>query len=202
MQRKKLNSRAQEVPRKWELREVKDADVIHISWSFTNPRDIPYGLEERRWDPIEYGTARLQEVLQKGGGLSQEQIMKQRPGIMDTGEHLREIKHCQGGVKLIAQLLSREWKVADAWWELRESEQSKVNKKGHKKFRVHLVFIRKGEEKKLKDITIKGIHRLRVATWICHPWDDTRINKTVTVNFTFMQKGTPPEMEVVLPTPS
>ena len=56
-----------------------------------------------------------------------------------------------------------------------------------------------GEEKIVKEITEKGLLRLAYMTWVCHIWDNTKVNNGVTVNFTFMQKNTPHETVIVLP---
>ena len=192
-----VKTKKKSVPKRWELREASGAGIIHISWNFTNSKEIPFNLKKREWNPVQYTARRIQEVF--AGKANPGNITTQRNGISDSGIHLPELKLCQGGAELLNNLISEGWIITDAWWENRESEESKAQGRGHVKARVHLVLSREGEEKIVKEITMKGLRRLAYMTWICHIWDNTKVNNGVTVNFTVMQKNTSPKKMIVLP---
>ncbi len=209
---RKLNSgvetieKMKEEPRNKETRVYEldpgNAKTIMFSWSFTDFRQVPWELPEKnngiKKAGNDYTTKRISEVMQSGGGIEPETVEKQRPGVMDTGKHLLEAKHCEGGLNLYNQLLENGWKITDAWFSRRESEQSKAEQKGHTKFRVQLFLSYEGKEAKLEDVTLRGLKRLLGATWIVHIWDNRRVNNGITVNFTFCQKATPFETKIAL----
>lgn len=187
------------------IREFKidpgNIKTIMLNWSFTDSRQVPWNLPEKengKKEECGYVARRITEVLQSGGGIAPEAIETQRANIMDTGIHLLEAKHCEGGLTLVNQLLGNDWKITDAWFSKRESEQSKTEQKGHTKFRVRLFLSREGQEMKLKETTCKGIERLLRDTWIVHIWDNRKVNNGITVNFTFNQRDTPFETKISL----
>ena len=76
------------------------------------------------------------------------------------------------------------WKVDDAHWKVKKSQQGIKSGKGRKKYQVVISFSREGEEAKLDNVTCKGILRLLHMTWAVHAWDNRHLpQKNVVLNF-------------------
>ena len=167
-----------------------------LVWSFTNTTNIPTGVLIKDYVPEEYMVRRTNEALQMRTG--EEYVTKERPGILDTGRHIAELKRCQGGFDFYNQLIQRDWKIADIWYEVRESENSKLKNRKHTKIRVNMVLSR--DPKKTVEEP-KGLKHLLKTTWIAHVWDNTRTPKNnFVIHFTFMQLRIPPQV-IIVPLP-
>jgi len=180
-----------QIPR-WVLRTYS-AKAIMLVFTLSTPFQIPQNLREEKYPEGQYTTRRLAEVMQSGGGIPEEEISKQRPGILDTGKEIRELKMCQGGRVLFEQLVKAGWQITDAHFEQRLSEEQKRKGKGQPdKFKVRLVLSRDPSAKKvtLDDLTMKELRRLMSQTFgFCHVWDNTRtINKNFVLSFGFLLK--------------
>ena len=179
------NAKKFEVKR-WNLRDLGKAQSVMIVWTVSAKSEIPFGLEYQEYEEGRYTTERVGDVLEKGGGISEEEISKQRHGIMDTGREIAEVKQCQGGILLYNKLIGQGWKISDAHWEHRLTEQDKAKGKGQpKKYRVKLELSKtvKVNGGKLNETALKGLMRLLRQTWgFCHVWDNTKVRSQ---NFVF-----------------
>ena len=188
--------------KEWKLR-INNVKGIMFVWSFTSRYRVPFGIEKREFRQDEYTVRRVQEILQKGGGVKDEEtLMKQRPGIIDTGVHLAELKYCEGGDTVFEELITKGWKISDLWYEIRESEDSKIKGKKHKKFRVKLILSREGKELELSEVSKRDLKKLLRGTWITHIWDNTKtIHQGFTLSYTFLQKHIRATAKIILVLP-
>lgn len=186
----------------WKL-GTKGVETVHISFSFTNKKEVPFYLEKRDWNPVQYAVKRTEETFQ--GKANYEGMTSQRKegngrmdSVMDSGRKIGELENCQGGGDLVRNLLSRGWEITGAWWEIRESEESRARNKNSVKYRVHLLFGRKGSSPKaVGEVAMKGLWRLLFTTWkYCHMWDNRKVNGGITVNFTVIRFQEKPKMVI------
>ena len=176
------------IEKKWVLRGWKKAEAVMFVWTFSRQEEIPFGLPKREYSNEQYTIARLNEVWRSGGGISEEALSKQRPGILDTGKHIIELRECQGGLFLFNQMIKQGWKISNAYWEERLTEQDKAKGKGEKKCRVKLELSKTTKSNEelngIKEITVKGLKRLLSQTWrFCHVWDNRKVNKNFVLSF-------------------
>ncbi|MCP6719357.1 MAG: hypothetical protein KJI71_03940 [Patescibacteria group bacterium] len=179
----KLHQKEQKQPKfkEWRLRGLENVSVM-MAWSFTDKNSLPQNIPEREYREAEYLIKRTNEALNMR--INEEDLTRQRGPVLDSGKHLCELKPCQGGWELYKSLTKQGWSIVDIWYQIRESENSRVKKKGHKKYKVVLIMSRNA--KKVKEEP-KGLENLMKRSWIAHVWDNSRTpNRNFTVNFTFM----------------
>ena len=197
------NEKAKEDPELVNL-EISDAKQILFMFSFTNSKHVPYNLRRKEDDSADYIKHRAEEVLEVG--INPEDIEVQRPtvpdikeAVVDTGFKMGSFTHCEGGETVFWELMREDWKVNDAHWKVKESQQGIKLGKGRKKYQV-VVSLRKGKEAELDDITCEGILRLMRMTWAVHAWDNRELpQNNVVLNFPLCHKvGTLPQHVFVL----
>ncbi|MCD6094356.1 hypothetical protein J7J39_00370 [bacterium] len=188
--------------KKWFLRGIEKAESVMFVWTFTSPKWLPFGLPKREYGDEQYTIRRVSEILQKGGGIDEKAISEQRPGILDTGRHIAELKKCQGGIFLFNQLIKQGWKIADAHWEYRLTEEQKRKGRGEpKKYRVKLELSKTAktnrELRELDEITLKGLKRLLFQTWgFAHVWDNRKSNQNFVFSFGLLMKHQMPRVVI------
>ncbi len=186
--------------KKWFLRGIEKAESVMFVWTFTSPKWLPFGLPKREYGDEQYTIARLKEVWRSGGGISEEALTKQRAGILDTGKHIAELKECQGGLFLFEQLIKQGWKISNAYWEHRLTEQDKAKgKKDRRKYRVKLELSKTPKvNSEVSDTTLKGLKRLLFQTWgFAHVWDNTKTsNRNFVISFGYLMKHQMPKVVI------
>jgi len=164
---------------------VEKAEAVILVWSFTNPNKLPCWVPQRKYQPEQYFVRRVNEALILRA--SEENITRERgPMILDTGRHLVELKFCEGGYTIYNELVRQGWKIYDLWWEKRESEESKVKRKGRIKIRVNMVLSRKKPRKEIKPPL-----NLLKSCWMAHVWDNLIPKKNFVIHFTFKLRERP-----------
>jgi hypothetical protein len=166
--------------------EISNAKQVLFMFSFKNPKDIPWNLRNEGDDSVDYVKRREEEILEVGS----DSIEVQRPtvsgakGVIDTGFEMEKFPYCEGGLTVFYQLLDSGWKVDDAHYKVKKSQQGIESGKGKKKYQVVVSLSREGKEVKLSDATCEGILRLLRMTWAVHVWDNRHLSKgNVVLNF-------------------
>ncbi|MCK4525242.1 MAG: hypothetical protein KAU07_02305 [Candidatus Andersenbacteria bacterium] len=187
--RRKFNTKKADKTPEYVNLENSNAEQVLFMFSLPHFRDVPYGLREEEDDSADYMRHRADEVAK--GGMDIDHIEVQRPIgsdtkeiVVDTGFEMAEFPYCEGGITVFNQFLNKGWKVDDAHWKVKKSQQGIKSGKGRKKYQVVISLSREGKEAKLSDATCKGILRLLHMTWAVHAWDNRHLpQKNVVLNF-------------------
>lgn len=131
-------------------------------------------------------------------GCSEEELMRQRASLPDSGRHMVEFGIKPGprnypfhlgvvsGGKELLQGLFDEWgfKPTEIYWEKGVSHNHYAKDKIYEDFRISLLLMKKVKKTKIIALPTELIDRLSNRYWCCHVWDNTETkNKNFTINF-------------------